>query len=165
MEKPKLCVKKLVSCDQASQWAGKDASFAILDTCILLCLGPSGTPCLWKELSCFLNLSLRLRCLSPHSKGSLFHHAFLGRRRPDSSVGPLLSEGNMPRERSCVALVGFFRIRRAFVTVVFNDHLHILVTYKMVGTLHNIGNTSLSQHEESGDPAISIGGLCVFQPQ
>lgn len=48
--------------------------------------------------------------------------------------------------------------------VVFNDNLHVLVTYKMVGTLHNTRNTSLARHEKSGDPAISIGGLCVFQP-
>lgn len=110
MGKPKHYVKKFLSFDQASQWTGKGVSFAILDTCILLCLGLSGTPCPWDELNCFMNLSLRLRCLSPHSKEPLFHHAFSGRVRPDSSVGPLLLEGNMPYKRSCVALVGFFSI-------------------------------------------------------
>ncbi|OBS66216.1 hypothetical protein A6R68_05244, partial [Neotoma lepida] len=48
------------------------------------------------------------------------------------------------------------RIRRALVTVAVSDDLHILVTYKTAGTLHDMRNASLSQHEKSGDPAISI---------
>lgn len=47
------------------------------------------------------------------------------------------------------------RIRRAFVTVVINDDLHILVTHKMASTRLNTRNNSLSRHEKSGDPPVS----------
>lgn len=72
----------------------------------------------------------------------------------------------MPGKRSCVALVGFFNVSwRRSEELLLNDDLHILVTYKMDGTLHHIRNASLSQQEQSGDPAFSVGGLCVcFRP-